>query len=233
MSNLNNIKKHTSSDFSIYNTFVSKIKNQDPFAFSRFGDGEFKFILNRNLKPEWGTKVRESGLSLKNIFCRKGDPNYFIGIQPLSIKLFEIDILKLMHPEGNYINSDILHIASIKNNLHSLMEVIKQHPKSVLVGPDYLKSLNIFNKHISVPKERSWESVDNLYSEIKNTIKELKNSLIVFCASAASNLLIDLIWQEEQSLILIDAGSIFEPYVGINIRGYHSTILDRLNTKPS
>ena len=230
MSTIEKIKSYDILANPLYHELVEKIKQRIPFAFSRFGDGEVKFMLNKQIKPAWGGKVKAVGKELFKIFQKDSGEKYYKGVQPLALKLFEENLKALINPRNTYVNSDILHIASRYNQLSSFLEALKAHPDVTLVGPKYLANLEFYNRHLGIPVNRCWEFVDTIEKDILKAVGDLNNKLILFCASAASNILIDRFAQRFPKSTLIDTGSVFEPYVGKSTRTYHQRVLKNLKS---
>jgi hypothetical protein len=213
-----------------FNDLISKIKNYENFSFSRFGDGEFNCAfgkLGRNCDEH--EYFSDMSIELLKILSRGTD--YIIGIQNLGYTIWKNKIDEFNNL--NYCNSDIIHNASIKNNLNLFFESIKGRG-IILVAPKYFSDFEKLkpNTHIIIPEKNCWLSKNEIFEEIKNHVK--KDSVILYSASMMSNILIDLLYNiYSNNITQIDCGSVFDPYMGINKRKYHQSIIDRVNNEYS
>ena len=212
---------------------IDAIDSKKRFAFSRFGDGEWKCILGiqgqncdgHSFFPDMGYELRKILLSEKN---------YRIGIQQLARELFndKIDIvLSKNNLNINWDNSDLFHYLSKNFKLYDLFEIFdKNH--TVMVGPNYLKEKFGYNKFIEVPEKNCWLSASKIKNELIDYLINSKQeyTVILFVASMAANVLIDRVWRElpDMNFCLLDMGSVFDPYIGKSTRSYHNKMIERL-----
>lgn len=221
-------------DFS-FDDFLGKVKKDERFSFSRWGDGEFNAIFMKTGencdKHQYFNDMCEE---LSEIVC--SSPEYIMGIQGLAtrVKGTQIDsYLKLNDVNIEWSNSDILHHASIKGRIQELfVELAKK--RTLVVGPEYLRGVSkLFTYHgfIEVPLIDCYLYIEPVMERIRNFLMESKKPVFVsISASMPANIMVDRLYNEfGNKHWFIDMGSIFEPYLGVKIRTYHQKIIDRLN----
>lgn len=214
----------------IYPEIQSKLETGQNFSFVRYGDGEWATVFNNETFKKyikiWGPAIEPMSSILREIVESK--PTYYFGVQRLSYKMFknEIDDITL---GMELLDGDILHDLSLNNSITNLFKTLNEK-NIVLVGPECLKGISVLNlKHHIVTREYCvWEDISILDELIRNYIsKNQQNNLIfLYCCSLAAKVLINNFHKEK--ITQIDMGSVLDPYVGINSRGYHSKVLQRL-----
>jgi hypothetical protein len=199
-----------------YQEHIDKINNKERYTFSRFGDGEWNAILEKQGSNCDGHHYfPDMGLRLKEVLTTEIIDNY---ANEYGIK---------------WVASDIFHHASIKGNLQPLLEALDTR-NVILVGGEHLKNYNKKYKFIPVPRKNCWTDYKKTLTRIQeyllqndaDNLEEPKNYVILFCASMMSNVLIDDLHPiaEVVGVTLIDIGSLFDPFVGVNSRAYHKKL---------
>lgn len=224
----------------IYDEILDKLKNDEKFQFVRYGDGEWALILNTNIKTDWHYKnlIKKWGDSIQP-FCKtlkdivESKPEYFFGVQDLAYKHWkdEIDTLTV---DLNVVKADIFHTRSLKNEIDDFFKTLSEK-KVVVVGPDYLKEIKLFDisHHIVTPEYHVWNSINEIEILIRDFIDRNtdRNLIFIYACSIATKILIHKFSNED--ITQIDVGSLLDPYVGVFSRNYHKQVLDRLNIKES
>lgn len=203
--------------------YIAKINNKENFSFSRFGDGEWNCILQKQGRNcDQHIYYPDMGIRLKSILMKS--PNYYVGLQNLAYRL-HTDYINQFTEDFNikWCKSDMLHHDSIKTNLTLFFEAISNR-NVLLVAPERLKQLKIWNKFISIPDVNCWLNYELIKKEISLALE--KDIVVLYCASMMSNILIDDFSKEE--ITQIDCGSIFEPYIGFANRTYHKQKIQEL-----
>lgn len=204
-----------------YKQIIKMLLTDVPFKFARYGDGEI-FCMDGKVGhncdhheyfPDLGLALHEA---VKNA-------NYMVGLQPLSIfENHNIDYFRHL----NLYNADVLHNASIKKDLQKFFDAL-WFRRVILVGPEYLSSLDLDSVHIKIPRVNCWQKFDDVCSFIKVEIdfwKEKMNepSVVLLCASMMSEVIIDKFRDSDSTFI--DCGSVFDPYAGVRSRRYHQKL---------
>lgn len=209
---------------------IDNLINDKPFAFSRYGDGEWNAILgvkghncdHHEYYPDMGKRLKEIVMSI---------PAYMMGMQNRAKRLMGKEINQLMNGiDIDWINADAFHYASLNGNLHWLFNALKGR-KTIMVGPGYLLeipcSYMTIDDYISIPNKNCWLSHDRILMELRRACEKYKytNAVFLFCASMMANVLIDELYREFGNIhTFIDAGSVFDPYAGRKTRKYHKTL---------
>jgi hypothetical protein len=193
--------------------FVNKLKNNEPFKFIRWGDGEWKtyFDIGRSAEYKYN---RHGAKDLRR--CIDGD--FYYGIQNMALKKFGNKI-----PKRKWINADMFHYAARDGKLNPLFrELRKKH--IVFIGPEFLKAIEKYipYKHwIEVPP-RDCYTVPNKERVKKEILEYGKKAIYIFCCAYMANVVIYEIWKEDKmkGSTMIDLGSLFDQYAGKKSRGY-------------
>lgn len=201
-----------------------KILNSIPFAFSRWGDGEW-FCASQD--RTWDTNCdgnkyyKELGERLTEI-ASTPQP-YYMGHQH--------GINNTAWPQ-KWVNSDILHDLSIERGLEEIFNILnKVHV--VFIGNESLSSLPFINEFIEIPYNDVWLKYDQITNQIKSKISPDKHKLFLFAGGMASNVFIHDLWEFNSQNSFMDASSAFDPYVGRITRGYHKGLknINKIYTK--
>jgi len=214
-----------------YTEHIDKINNKERYSFSRFGDGEWNAILEKKgFNCDGHHYFTDMGVRLKEIL--EETPDYYIGLQNLAKRTYPVNIQRFTNDFNlTWSASDIFHNASINNNLKPLLDALETR-NVVLVGGEHLEKFNKKYRFIKIPSKDCWlkhkETLTTIQERLLkhdvNENEEPKSFVILFCASMMSNVLIDelhnLAKQPTIDATLIDIGSVFDMYVGVNSRSY-------------
>lgn len=212
-----------------YQQLLNKIKSKENFTFSRFGDGEVNCIMGDYGNPtncDGHQYFRAMGMALYKVI--KSKPMYYMGLQPLVQRLRgEDEDFKELIEGVNWIDSDIIHNASIKHGLNDLFEALKER-NIILIGNEdlYEMALKIGGSmvdpvmHIIISKVDAWNEFDQTIKRLREIIR--KDDVVLYCAGMMSGVMMDQIYsQVGNNVTQIDIGSAFDPYCGIKSRSYH------------
>jgi len=219
-----------------YNKVLENLKNNIPFSYARYGDGEWNAILGKvdnNGMPKANCDNHkyfpQMGKRLKQIIDNK--PNYYIGLQSLAKKQNtgkpEFDRLI---KKNKWCNTEIFTKASINGNLHMFFDVLKGKKIIFVTNKHTSDNLNeFFHAPVYVPEINCWNEYDRILSDINKNIKKhdvlRTNIIILYSASMMANVLIgDIYAANGNTITQIDTGSVFDPYVGRNTRSYHKNL---------
>ena len=206
----------------VYEQILSDIKNKVPFSLSRFGDGEVNCMLGKSGKNcDQHTYFPDMGKALKKALESK--PEYICGIQPLSMSHYRDKVVELAGElDIDWVNSDVLHDANITEHLKRFFEALEDQPV-ILIGPERLKDVKIkYTHHIQIPLTNCWNVSGDVEDALYDIISDNSYHILLFCASMSTNVMIDNLYKDfGKQVTMIDAGSIFDPHVGVNTRSYH------------
>lgn len=208
--------KWTKDDEDFIYEICEKIRDKKPFAFSRFGDGEWITIAQNRTEDSNcdGNKFyADLGERLKEIVSEKQD--YYMGHQNVSAYT-----LKNKYPQ-EWVNSDILHELSEIQGLDYMFDLFDL-VDVVLIGNESFKKLSFVDEMIEIPYTDVWLDYDEVLEKIKDKMDDKKHKTFLFAAGMCSEVFIHDLWKFNNKNTYIDIGSAFDPYVGRNTRRYHN-----------
>ncbi len=220
---------------------IAHIKNNEPFSYSRWGDGEWQCLLGSN--RQWNTDGHRYFPALQKrlrevVLSR---PKYYMGLQQMGMDVLGTKIYEFVKDLNiTWVNSDIIHSANINGtwnvvgkNIRKELEAKYSHMKfkkgislnqlfhavknknNVLIGNRWLRHFKEFkHQYISVPHVNCWldrPRIFKLACEIADTRKHL---IFHICASLMTEVLIDELYNKfGHKHTFIDIGSAYDPYV--------------------
>lgn len=197
-----------------YERIKHMLRDNVPFKFARYGDGEF-FCMSGKIgkncdKHEY---FPDLGQALNDAWYSK--PEYIVGVQPLSVHGGLYQKVKEAGPR-NIVNADVLHNASIDGKLGELIEVLKPRT-TIIVGPKHLEKMN--TTHLVIPDLNCWKHYEDICDLILISLGMSSNPVFLLCASMMSEVIIHRFKDVEATFI--DCGSVFDPYCQVKSRSYH------------
>lgn len=214
--------------------FTARLKSRNPFAFVRYGDGEFNAIFHMQGQncdghryfPDLGDALAET---LKQ--PRGGDYVYAIG--PKAAKGMNIPVTRWLSrnaPELRWHDSEVLLTASLAGSLLPLVRVLN-HRRVVIVGAAHLARLwehglvREPQAHVITPDLNAWLDRRRIAQDVLRaanpTNAARRADVVLFSAGMVSKV---LIWQLYPLLgaemCLWDTGSCFDVYCGKDSRSY-------------
>lgn len=200
-----------------YNEIINKINNEEPFAFTRWGDGEWYNVNKVKGKNCDGNIYYEDlGDELLKIVSEK--QNYYLGTQTL----INYSVQESKKYPQNWIDADVFHKASINGKLEKFITTLEKK-YIVYIGNKSLSKLHFINEFIEIPYNNSWLIKEDILKKIKNTFSD-NLKVYLFSSGMATNYYIHKLWMENKKNIYIDVGSVFDPYVGKITRSYHKNL---------
>jgi hypothetical protein len=217
----------------IFNELVDKLNNKQPFSFVRYGDGEWACIFGMQSKNcDGNIYFPDLGEALKNIVLSQ--PEYYMGMQYGALVSDYFNLKDKIYPfiwdlNINWVNADILHRASEFNRIQPFFNALKSR-KVILVGAEYFNQLKLFPSidHIIIPSNNCWLIKNEIIDSVEQKISKTDGLVVLFMASMATNVFIDDLYKIfGLSTTFIDMGSVLDPYLGLNKRGYHHKVINR------
>ena len=215
-----------------YQYILKRLRDNEPFSFSRWGDGEWEAVLNLKGQDEancdghqYFDSMRQE---LKNILVKKVP--YMLGMQRLAYHKMmgrKIDqFLRANHLKASdlwWVDADVFHDASMAGRIKPLFDELKKK-KVILVGPAYLKAFKHFDfDFVEVPVVNCWTERDRVMKDIYAIVDSKPVDTVLFCAGMTSNWMVDQLHGRFKGFIL-DIGSLLDPFVGKATRNYHKKL---------
>ena len=213
--NFKTTKQWTEKDNEFLYKICQQLRDNEPFAFSRWGDGEWLTVSLEHIGGEncdGNEYFEDLGKRLSEIVSVKQD--YYMGHQNV-----QGYTLKEQCPQ-NWVNSDILHEMSEIHGLDYMFELFDSI-HVVLIGNESLGKLSFIDEFIEIPYKNVWLDYNNVLDKIKEKIDEDEHKTFLFAAGMCSEVFIHDLWNLNKNNTYMDIGSAFDPYVGRKTRTYH------------
>lgn len=200
-----------------YKRMVEDLKDGKMFKFARYGDGEIYCMKgrqgsncdNHTYFPDLGSALRQTISS---------EPDYMVGIQPLSVSHLKEDVENYFGHFKTLYNADVLHNASIEGNLKPFVSALSGR-YIILVGPAHLAGFFHTCVHIVTPSVDCWLEFKNIREQIDFHVDGVNNTVVLLAASMMSEVIIS--YFADYTHTFIDIGSVFDVYCGVKSRKYH------------
>jgi hypothetical protein len=201
-----------------FNEMCKKLRNGEPFKFSRFGDGEWLCMMGRQGKNRDGNDyLPELGRSLREIL--NSEPDYYIGLQPGVLvdvgrgydpEMREFVMKTIFQLDLNLVIGDTLHYASEFGFLDRFINSLKNR-FVITIGAEYFEELPY--AFIKTNPTNSFHDNDRIINEANDYIDDIYdvNPVCLVANAMNSNVIIDKL---SKDITAIDIGSVFDPYLG-------------------
>lgn len=223
----------------LLNFYVDRLKEGEPYAFARYGNGEWDCIFQRNERTGTGSQdLRISALRqglIDSIRAHQGDSSYLLAMQSRGY-LARCKLLspaeKWLHlnaPVAQWVCGEVFTHASKGGTLYPLIAQLRKM-NLIVVGPPYLKGLEreVFPKmkHVFVRPRDCFVTYKDLHAGIVRAIKSCESPTVVsFSAGPTAKVLIHQLYERGgKGCFLIDFGSLWDIYVGKQTRRYHKYV---------
>ncbi len=215
--------------------YVERMESGAPFAFSRWGDGEFLAALGY---PGQNCDRHEYfpalGADLRRVLGNQNPYTFAIG--PLATKRIGREIERYLSKRLisiDWHSTDVFVEALLAGGLGPLVDVLRRK-RVHYVGPSYLFNrrkagtvAGVFDwQSISViPDRNCYESKVKIRNGILESVQRQPVDIIGFSAGMLSNVLIDDLWPVlGPSTVMIDFGSLWDGAAGNISRSYHKMV---------
>jgi len=205
--------------------FVRMLEHHTPFAFARYGDGEWYAILGDDGEscdghpyyPENGADLRASILARHSYLYALGPMARHGELGPrVEAWLMENDV------HLQWYDTEVFLKASIDGALYPLIQALRT--RSVLyVGPAHLRALvhDWFGADfVEVPLRKAYLSKASTLDALKTRLQDCYD-VVGFSAGPLTDVIISELWPViDDRFSLIDFGSVFDIYAGVASRKY-------------
>lgn len=226
---------------------ISRMTAQKPFAFSRYGNGEWGCLLGTHRRTGSGShSLKLPGLrhrlasSILNHATMSDD--YWLGMQSLTYLercglLRKIEKWNLAQaPKATWYAGEVLHKASMRSQLNPLIRQMRKM-KVIVVGPSWLRQLGKkafkISGFVEVARQDCFKDYPAIKAQLfKEIIRVGKSAVISFSAGPPAKILIgDVFDKFGNKHFLVDFGSMWDPYCGKHSRKYHSRITQEVQRR--
>ncbi len=206
----------------IYEKILYNLEHQIPFSLSRYGDGEWNAIFGKaGSNCDQHEYFTDMGDELKRIVL--SEPEYIVGIQPLTMSHYRDKVVEFAGDlDIDWVNSDVLHDANIKEQLKRFFNVLHDQP-IIMIAPARLQELPLnYGRFVEVSLKNCWLEKTMIEKKLFEILPQIDYAVLLFCAGMPSNVIIDDLYKYYgDKVTMIDTGSIFDPYCHFNTRSYH------------
>jgi hypothetical protein len=208
--------------------YLQLIKDNKPFSFSRFGDGEVLCMFHDDkiiVNADGSHFIDELVEPMKRIFINQYD--YYHCLLQCSFMLkgdiFE-DFINTTCPDMPFYWGELFYSYL---EVVNIVNVISPHKPCFIGGPHiknlrYMIGINDIN-FIEIPSVDAFKKFDDILNSIKKEY-EKGGRMFCFCAGYSTKILIDTLFPIiGHDAFMIDFGSAFDPYCGILSRSGHQS----------
>jgi len=232
-----------------YKQCLERLRTRHPFAFSRWGDGEWACMAHTAVSRQHANCDKHRyfqtlGQALFRVLIDK--PSYGMGLQPKATQDDPECIIRMLGAAAFtpvWGDADIFHDASQAGTFwDSFWGAIEEGGYAkVIVGPSSLildyRIMEHTTEEIMVPERNCWLNYEATKAKCVEFCEEFllahQHPLVLCCCGMMANVLIHELWQMYgERVTLLDMGSVFDPYVGKDSRRYHWKIMEREGTCP-
>jgi len=205
--------------------YLQLLNENKPFSLSRFGDGEVLCMfpngwLHQNC--DGSAFLPELKVPMMQIFKNKYP--YYHCLLDCSFDLngdkFN-EFLEHTCPDMPLYNGEVLQGLSFDGRITEFTEAISMHGNPVFVGGSHFENIHLLKGFKNIPfylqvaNKDSFKNVDVILQRISDLFLQGQR-MFIFSCGYTSKILIDTLYPYiGEDATMIDAGSLFDPYLGI------------------
>lgn len=200
--------------------FPSMIRQNKPFTFTRYGDGEWRCICGYSGKNCDGHPYTDK---LQNALIRAVCANQDLiwGMQRKAMRDMGGQIKQFCEAEGidrSWYDSDILHKLNCKGTLFPFVSAIKEKTFAI-IGPKHVRNVDLpYAEFVQIPRRNCFLKCNGIYKRILDAVR--KCDILLFSASMMTNVLMYRLYPIiGQDVTMIDCGSVWDVYCDVRSRG--------------
>ena len=212
--------------------YTNSLKYGSYFSFVRWRDGEWNCMFGKDGENCDGVKyTKKLQLSLFKAL-RAPSPRSFNAMQSiLPEDLLRAEAVLSARDEATtgWVDGEVFNNALVAGKLFPFILQL-QKKRIFFVGNENHEKLHgkvfLINKFFCVGFSDAFDFVDKAVSEIPKSDPNDGNTVILFAAGPASNVMIRNLERLLDNTWLIDVGALFDPFVGIKSRTHHDGITE-------
>ncbi len=215
---------------------TAKIIAGDPFAFTRWGDGEWRCMLGPHSGWNCDGVHYEEGLSLGLQRVLQKRPGYLLGMQPQAWRESAAKITAFLDRHSisdlPWCDADIIH-AGIETPEFKAMLAALRGRRTLVIGPHHLQaalwSLIGCEQFVDVPARNCFRATRKVVMDAKQVLQNAPPTVVSVSASMPAEIIIDMLWDwlGNRGHTYIDYGSVWDPYGGRHGRSYQRAMRDQ------
>lgn len=203
--------------------YLEKFTKREPFALSRFGDGEALCIFHNDMKTNCdGSRFLKSLENpMREIFVNQYD--YYHCLLQCSFDYSGDKFRTFLEetcPDMPFYDGEIWQELSFSGRITELIEAVSLYGNPVFVGGSHFKNIHKMKGfkyqpyHLQVSDRDSFLSIDIILQEISDLITQ-GYRMFLFSAGYTTKIIIDNLYPYVSGdVFLVDMGSVFDPYCG-------------------
>lgn len=215
--------------------YLQLIRNNKPFSFSRFGDGEALCMFHSELKSNCdGSYFLDELIEpMKQIF--KNQYDYYHCLLYCSFTKTELlvgdqfkDFIEETCPNMQFFLGEVWQELSFNNRILELTNAISDH-RPCFIGGKHIKNVKFINgfkeiDFIEIPSVDAFKEFDKVLISIQKKYND-GCRMFCFCAGYSTKIWIDKLFPViGHNTFMIDFGSVFDPYCGKLSRNGHRLV---------
>lgn len=205
---------------------LDKLTKRIPFSFSKYADGEFAILVNRQItncdgwvfNPSTDAKYRDELLSS----FKFNEPGYYVGIScPCCVPPEDVVWMRMnVGVKDQYLTWANLFVNSNYKIFTSLfIPEFKNHDIILVANKNATINKLPFDIERFIPIENTaWKENFDLLDTIP--FEEYSGKVFLFCAGPLGNMLAAKMWKHNKKNIYMDIGSTLNPWLVGNNRDY-------------
>jgi hypothetical protein len=211
--------------------FLERIRAREALTLTRWGDGEWSCVIpelagSRPNNSDGHRFFPELGEELRGLLLAR--PAYLLGMAPHVLSTFgeQIGSFLAEHAlnELDWIDARPFHRASMHGKLNPFIDAITQAPL-IVVGPAHLRAIAQAlgaAAFVEVPLRDCYLQLDRIHVECEQALRGMPaGTFLSVSAGMPANVLIHRLHDTfGDRYLLVDIGSLWDPYVGILSRNY-------------
>jgi hypothetical protein len=216
--------------------YVDQLKAQTPFAFVRYGNGEWDCIFSRYHSTRSGShtlliaRMRiELERSIREAYTEMG---YHMALRSTSLNVPVRSWLTEQCPKRNWVECTAFYRASRHGRLFPFIDALRHDKRPlIVVGPDHLRGLAQrgldIDTFVEVPPK-------NCYYQKRDILRQILNAprpaIISISAGPPAKIMVFELWRRlrDTNSVILDLGSLWDVYCNVQSRRYHSKMTETI-----
>lgn len=201
--------------------YVNKLRNNEPFTFARYGDGEWLTILGYShlFNSNGCSFTPELAKALQQTIQNQNDYQY--ALLQIARRTRGDEIVPYLTSNNiamDWYNGDLFLDLLLKGKLFPLIEQIRER-RVLYIGNYRLRDLNMrragFFSYVAFIEplvQNAYEAKDEILREVYRTIRKNNIDFIGWSSGLAAKYFIDQVYMRHPEITQLDCGSMFDGF---------------------